>query len=32
MLAAQHDPTLADAFTDTFARPANMAQFAGSPT
>ncbi|MGO4618234.1 styrene monooxygenase/indole monooxygenase family protein [Nocardia sp. 2YAB30] len=32
MLAAQHDPTLADAFADTFARPAKMAQFAGSPS
>ncbi|WP_159846928.1 styrene monooxygenase/indole monooxygenase family protein [Nocardia sp. CY41] len=28
MLAAQHDPTLADAFADTFARPANLARLA----
>ncbi|MEU7629795.1 styrene monooxygenase/indole monooxygenase family protein [Nocardia sp. NPDC049220] len=31
MLAAQHDPMLADAFADTFARPANMARFADAP-
>ncbi|MGW0005476.1 styrene monooxygenase/indole monooxygenase family protein [Nocardia grenadensis] len=27
MLAAQHDPALANAFADTFARPADMARF-----
>ncbi|MDE1672603.1 MULTISPECIES: styrene monooxygenase/indole monooxygenase family protein [Nocardia] len=30
MLAAQHDTALADAFADTFARPANLARFAAS--
>jgi hypothetical protein len=27
MLAAQHDPALANAFADTFARPADMVRF-----
>ncbi|MEU4839808.1 styrene monooxygenase/indole monooxygenase family protein [Nocardia testacea] len=31
MQSAQHDPALADAFADTFARPADMVRFAAAP-